>query len=179
MNTYIGFLRGINVSGQKKILMADLRELIASEGLAGVQTYIQSGNIIFEAAINSKKCEQLISDVLLKNYGWHVPVLVRTASELRNIFDACPFSEAKKVHSYFTLLHELPSAALLRTTNEYSFPKEDYAITPKCVYFYSETGYGNAKMNNNFLERKLKVQATTRNYKTMVKLLEMASSRLL
>jgi uncharacterized protein (DUF1697 family) len=176
MQTYIALLRGINVSGQKKIPMAELRDLLSGIGLENVQTYIQSGNVVFQSSEkSSQKLESNIHEAIKKNFGFEVPVLVITPEHLQQIFDDCPFSEEQKVNSYFTLLYNVPEKPLVADVSKISYPNETFIITDSCVYFYSSTGYGKAKCNNNFFERKLKITATARNYKTMVKLLSLSA----
>ena len=176
MNTFIALLRGINVSGQKKIPMAQLRSLLSKSGFDNVQTYIQSGNVIFQSSeVNRTTLENLIQKAITSHFGFEVPVLVRSAAEIGDILDACPFTDEKKTNGYFTLLHSAPDKKLIKETHLISYPNEEFHISNQCVYFYSTSGYGNAKCNNNFFERKLKVDATTRNYKTMVKLLSLCA----
>jgi len=176
MKTFIALLRGINVSGQKKVPMAQLRSLLTNSGFKNVQTYIQSGNVIFQTSEeNQSELEHIIQNSIFSHFGFDVSVLVRTPINIQNILDVCPFSEDKKINSYFTLLHSNPDISLMDETSEISYPNEEFHITNNCVYFFSSNGYGNAKCNNNFFERKLKVTATTRNYKTMVKLLSLCA----
>ena len=176
MKTYIALLRGINVSGQKKVPMAELRKLLSDLGLINVQTYIQSGNVIFQSSEkNRSTLEHLIQKAIAYHFGFEVPILVRMEREIKSILDACPFSKEKKENGYFTLLHSAPDEGLVKETNSISYPNEEFHISDTCVYFFSSIGYGNAKCNNNFFERKLKVDATTRNYKTMVKLLSLCA----
>ncbi len=172
MNRYIALLRGINVGGHKKLPMAELRELLVSLGLKEVQTYIQSGNAVFDS--EEEIAGTYISEAIRKKYGWEVPVLVTSALEVEAILDNCPFPKEKKEKSYFTLLFKPPSTEDIETTLSYQFPDEEYHITPQCVYFYSATGYGKARLSGNFFEQKLKVTATARNYRTMIKLLDLA-----
>lgn len=174
MKTHIAFLRGINVSGQNKVPMSELRDLLSRQGFQNVQTYIQSGNIIFESNSHDKMVmESQIYDAIKHHFGFEVSILVKTQGELKTIFDACPFSEEKKINSYFMLLYSMPEPSLINRLREMSYPKEEFYITGSCVYFYSQNGYGKAKCNNNFFERKLKVVATARNYKTITKLLSL------
>lgn len=176
MKTYVALLRGINVSGQKKILMADLRALLVNIGLESVQTYIQSGNVIFQSSEgNIQKLEIKIHNAILETFGFEVPVLVKSPEDLQQVFDDCPFPEAKKTNSYFTLLFNVPNNELVEELTKISYPNEEFVITNECVYFYCSTGYGKAKCSNNFFERKLKITATARNYKTMLKLLSLSA----
>ncbi len=176
MNTYIALLRGINVGGHRKILMADLRMLLENLNLKNVKTYIQSGNVSFQSSNdNIKSIENTIKDQILKQYGFEVPVLVKTHSELKSILNNCPFTNNKKVNSYFMLLLTSPKEELIKEISLIKYPNEEFYITKNCIYFYCSTGYGRTKFNSNFFEKKLNVVATARNYKTMVKLIEMTS----
>ncbi len=111
---------------------------------------------------------------ILDYFSFEVPVLVRTRVEIKAIFENCPFPEDKKVNSYFTMLSEIPSRDLVDEALKKTYPNEEFVILKDCIYFFCVNGYGNAKFNLNFFERKLKVNATSRNYKTMVKLLSLS-----
>ncbi|WP_159022534.1 DUF1697 domain-containing protein [Formosa sp. L2A11] len=176
MNTYIALLRGINVSGQKKVPMAELRELMANLGFVNVKTYIQSGNVVFQSSEkNLSVLEAKISETISETFGFEVPVLVKNESQLQEIFNFNSFSEEERPTSYFTLLSEIPKVELVESVLEETYKDEVFTITDSCVYLYSKHGYGKAKCNTNFFERKLKVSATTRNFKTMQKLLSLCS----
>ncbi|WP_066221714.1 DUF1697 domain-containing protein [Formosa haliotis] len=176
MKTYIALLRGINVSGQKKVPMAMLRELMTGLGFKHVKTYIQSGNVVFQSIeTNTVELEQMISKSIVKTFQFEVPVLVKSENEIRTIFEANPFSETEKESSYFTLLKSEPAAQLKAMVSNEVYANEVFVVTDACVYFYSTQSYGKAKCNNNFFERKLNVSATTRNFKTMQKLLSLCS----
>ena len=174
MKRYIALLRGINVGGHKKVLMADLKALFELLGFMEVQTYIQSGNVVFLAE-KSSNLDVVISEAINNKYGWEVPVLVRTASEIKRILSDCPFSEEKKAKSYFTLFQQPPLGENIVEFDRQVFPDEEFRTTSNCLYFFCANGYGNVKMNNNLIERKLKVRATTRNYRTLLKLIELGS----
>ena len=176
MKTFIALLRGVNVGGHKKIPMAELRELLTKVGLKHVQTYIQSGNVVFQSSEeNIEKLEIKIHDAINKHFEFKVPVSVKTPEGLQRIFDDCPFPEEKKVNSYFTVLYTVPDKNLVEGVSQISYPNEEFIITEWCIYFYCSVGYGNAKFNSNFFERKLKTTATARNYKTIVKLLSLSA----
>ncbi|WCO01241.1 DUF1697 domain-containing protein [Psychroserpens ponticola] len=176
MNTYIVLLRGINVGGHKKVPMAELRELLAKSGFENVRTYIQSGNIIFKSSFSDiKEIEIRVQKSIIDHFGFEVPVIAKTRKELQVIFDVCPFSDEKKENSYFVLLHDIPKPELVSMVNDISFKNEEFVIIKNCLYFHSSIGYGNSKFNMNSFEKKLNVKATSRNYKTMLKLLSLSS----
>ena len=176
MPTYIAFLSGINVGGQKKFPKADQMGLLKDLGFGNPRVYLHTGNWIFDTAEGCSKAETRIANSILKQYGWELPIVVKTAPELLSILEGCPFPEGVKEQSYFTLLHHPPSPEHTALVEAITFPKEEAHITSACVYFYAEKGYGDAKMNNNWLESKLKVTATTRNYNTMLKVLALAQN---
>ena len=177
---YIALLRGINVSGQKKIKMADLRTYLGDAGLQDVQTYIQSGNIVFKSE-NADKAElaQKISDEIKEAYGFDVPVLVLTADYLQSAIEQNTYFKAGKDISklYVTFLAEKPSEEKIATLEAVDYSPEEFILHETHLDFYFPNGYGRSKLNNNFFERKLKVSATTRNWKTINKLLDMATAQ--
>ncbi|MEM7373968.1 MAG: DUF1697 domain-containing protein [Bacteroidota bacterium] len=178
MPTYIALLRGINVSGQKKIKMADLRAHLAELPIRHIQTYIQSGNIIFEHENTDPGIlERLIHDKIAEKYGYDVPVLVKTAEDLNRVLQNNPFqeeSESGPKRVYFTFLASEPDEARIAKLSEVDYQPEKYVLEGKDIYFFSPSGYGRARMSNNFFENKLKVRATTRNWKTTQVLYKMA-----
>ena len=176
MNTYIALLRGINVSGHKKILMADLRNLFEKLGFENVRTYIQSGNVVFQTKEdNLVVIEDRIKHQILKQYDFEVPILIKIRKELQSIVNNCPFSQEKMEKSHFTLLFTPPLKELIHETNKINYPNEEFSITKKGIYFYCSTGYARVKCNGNFFEKKLNVVTTSRNYRTLMKLIELSS----
>jgi len=175
MNTYIALLRGINVGGHKKVPMAILRELLSKAGFISVKTYIQTGNIVFQSLENeNKKLENEIQQIIESHFGFLVPVIVKTKQELQVIFNDCSFSKEKKIKSYFILLDSIPDVKDVKEVQSITFENEEFLIINNCLYFYSSTGYGRTKFNMNMFEKKLKVNATSRNYNTINKLLLLA-----
>jgi uncharacterized protein (DUF1697 family) len=176
MIKYIVLLKGINVGGHNKLKMAELRSVLATAGFKNVNTYIQSGNIVLKSIDKNKSAiETKIKTLILNHFGLDITVLVRTSLELLNIFDACPFSEEKKLNSYFAILSKIPSENAVKEAYKKTYENEEYKIINDCLYFYCANGYGRAKFSLNFFEKKLVVQATARNYKTMLKLISMAT----
>lgn len=180
MQTYISILRGINVSGHRIIKMDALKKLYIDLGFINVQNYIQSGNVVF-SKIKSKP-DQLaknIKDAILKEYGFDVSVLVKDADEMQNVLKNNPFLKKKDVDLtklHVTLLSKLPGQTELSKLMEYSFLPDEFMISEKTIYLFCPNGYGNTKLNNNFFESKLKVKATTRNWKTVKELYKIAES---
>ncbi|QXP61242.1 DUF1697 domain-containing protein [Olleya sp. HaHaR_3_96] len=176
MITYFAFLRGINVGGHNKIPMQNLRRLLENLGFKEVQTYIQTGNVIFKSLETSLQVLTLkIEQSILEHFGFVIPVLLKTERQLKEILERCPFNNEEKQSSYFALLYSKINETQKASVLGYDFPNEKFNLTNDCVYLYSSIGYGKSKANNNFFEKKLKVVATTRNFKTLNKLLALTS----
>lgn len=178
--TCISILRGINVSGSKLIKMDALRKAFEAWGFKNIQTYIQSGNIVFQTnKSTTQELEKRIQQNIKKDFGFDVPVVVKTQQELKNIVNKNPFfKESRKDAAFFhvTFLSAVPEKENSRKITESSFLPEECELAGNTVYLYCPNGYGNAKLTNNFLESKLKVNATTRNWKTTLELLKMAEA---
>jgi uncharacterized protein (DUF1697 family) len=180
MTTYIALLRGINVSGQKKIKMEALRTMMRALGFEAVTTYIQSGNVVFRTpSTDTKDLRRSIAQQIEKTFDHEVPVLVISINEFMRIFNLNPFNNpdsSDQNRLYYVLLLDTPMQDGVAALNGKKFDGERFSIATDCVYLCCQNGYGNAKLNNNLVERKLKVMATTRNHRTMIKLIEIANS---
>jgi len=181
MTTYISILRGINVSGQKRIKMDALKKLYGKLKFENIQTYVQSGNVIFSAKeTHPKELEKMISSKIERAFGFEVPVIVLHAKTLATIIKDNPLAkddlnETKFLH--VTFLADIPAEFNKESIIEKKGPGEEIAFTPNAIYLYCPNGYGKTKLNNNFLEKKLKVRASTRNWKTTNKLLKLATKQ--
>ncbi|MES2591782.1 MAG: DUF1697 domain-containing protein [Bacteroidota bacterium] len=178
MPVFLSILRGINVSGQKKISMSDLKILYEELKFKNVTTYIQSGNVVFEHN-SEKKLQEQIEKKISEKYNFEVPVVLRTVDEMQQLINKSPFLKEKNIDLeklHVTYLAELPDAAHVKKIEEYNFEPDRFTISGKEVYIYCPNGYGRSKLTNNFFENKLKVTATTRNWKTSNELLKIMQS---
>ncbi|UII32438.1 DUF1697 domain-containing protein [Fulvivirga ulvae] len=181
MQRYIAILRGINVSGAKKIKMEDLRARLTNFGFENVKTYIQSGNIVFDC----KKEDPLVlagqlQQKILEDYGYEVPVVITGANELKHIIDSNPFLKGRDEDQgklYVTFLAESAASENIAKIDARDFQPDEFKINGKAIYLFCPEVYGRTKLTNNFFERKLKVTATTRNWKTVNALLSMADEK--
>jgi uncharacterized protein (DUF1697 family) len=171
MRKFIALLRGINVSGQKKIKMSDLKILFEDLSFTNVQTYIQSGNVLFfNDTTNKKSLREKIEKQIKEQFGYTVQVIIKTPGELGHALRNSPFLKDKKKNVeriYFTFLSEKPIVANIIKLKEVDYLPEEYNLDGDTVCLFFPNGYGKAKMNNNFFEKKLNVFATTRNFKTV------------
>lgn len=207
MTRYISILRGINVSGHKLINMDALRKSYESLGFHDVVAYLQSGNIIFstkqtapgetapgetapEEAVTEKTAPEetvavelahAISRQIEKDFGFDVPVIVLSANQLNEVIENNPFakdSTKDKTFLHVTFLSSLPGNVNIHALEEKKQGDEEVSLVGNAVYLYCPHGYGRTKLTNNFLETKLKVTATTRNWKTTNELSRIARSGL-
>jgi len=173
-------LRGINVGTGRKVLMADLKKLCEDLGLMKVQTYIQSGNVIFELSDPESvpNLENRMHQAFTETYGFNIPVLIRTAEEWIEMIAINPFlkeeTEIEKLH--LTVLMDEPSHELVIKIKELIFLPDRFEIIGSNVFIFCENGYGRTKITNDFFEKKLKTNATTRNWKTVMKLHEILTN---
>lgn len=170
-------LRGINVSGQNKIHMDDLRRLYEELGLQKIQTYVQSGNVLFESDdSNASDLAGQIELQITKTLGMMVPVLVRSAADFGCILKNNPFVTGRQEDSgklYVTFLHHLPDPALAARLQPPAGETDEFLIIGREIFLFCPNGYGRTKLSNTWFERKLNQVATTRNWKTVNTLYQM------
>jgi uncharacterized protein (DUF1697 family) len=171
-------LRGINVSGHRIIKMEKLRATFGSLGFGDVKTYIQSGNVIFKTAnASTANLEKRIAGKILEEYGFAVPVLVRTSQDLGTVLKNNPLLKQAGIDEarlHVTFLSEsAPKAAgeLLKTLAAKS---ERFAVCGREIHLFCPEGYGITELSNSAIEKKLSARATTRNWRTVNVLFEMA-----
>jgi len=179
MTTYISILRGINVNGKNIIKMDTLQELYQNLHFEKVKTYIQSGNVIFTASeTDSSKLEEIISNAIESVFGFTVPIIVLTKDELSEIIQQNPFLKNTAINPsllHITFLKEVSTHLVTDSIIAKKQAEEEIIFAPQAIYLYCPQGYGKTKLNNNFLERQLKVTTTTRNWKTTLELLKIAT----
>jgi uncharacterized protein (DUF1697 family) len=178
MKTYISILRGINVGGNRLIKMADLREQDLRLGWVDCQTFIQSGNVIFRGGItDTQELATTLERMIAEQFHFEVPVLVMELEELRKIVAANPFlhdSGKALLHQHVTFLSGRPDKELFGKLGKTDYLPTEFELIDKSVYLYCPDGYSNSKLTNGFLESRLKVRATTRNWKTTCEILLIA-----
>jgi uncharacterized protein (DUF1697 family) len=179
MQTYVALLRAINLGSRNKIAMADLRKLFEALGAEDVTTYVQSGNVVFKSPLRSaSKLTRAIEGRISRDLGLDVRVLLRTGPQLAKVVDGNPFAkgapDAATLH--VTLLAERPGAASVRDLDPAAGQPDEFRVVGQEVYLHCPNGYGRSKLTNAYFEQRLSVAATTRNWKTVTKLAELASA---
>ncbi len=176
MTRYVALLRGINVSGQKLIKMEELRRHLELPGFSNIVTYIQSGNVLFDT--KEKKQDLIrkqIEDQLIVKLGYAVPVIVRSLKEIGEAIANNPFDtpvSGGKARLYVSFLSGLPDEELIKLIEAFSYEAEKIKVVNREAYLLTES-YGSTKFPNTFIEKKLGVQSTVRNWNTVNKLTEL------
>ena len=180
MAIYVALLRGINVSGQKVIKMEDLKRAFEALHYKKVTTYIQSGNVVFESNEKSAPLiRSLIENKLLKTFGYAIPVTVKTPKELeaatrRNPFKNVRTEKGERLHVSF--LSGNPSKAAAESLAAVKSNIDEIRLSGSEVYILCRKGYGTTIYSNTFIEKRLALSATTRNWDTVQKLLSICST---
>lgn len=168
---YIALLRGINVGGQKKIKMIDLKVMFESLNFKNVKTYIQSGNVSFDfGTTDTIELSNEIEKKISETFGFLVKTIIRTEEELRNIVNNNPFSKQQNIEIeklYITFMVDIPEPSTVLLLDIKKEENEKFIIISRDIYLYCPNGYGRTKLNNTTFEKKLKTEATTRGLKTI------------
>lgn len=179
MPVYVAMIRGINVGGHKIVRMAELRKSCETAGLEKVQTYVQSGNVIFKASRGTaESVSRKIEGVILADFGHAVTVITRIAAAINSVLASNPFLQQKGTdlaRLYVTFLSAEPAKPAVKKLLELRTPPEDFRPIGREIYLHLPS-LGNSQWGRIPLERLLGVRATTRNWNTIQKLCEMASA---
>lgn len=186
MTIYLALIRGINVGGKNKIKMADLKIALESIGLIHVETYIQSGNVIFESSEKEEILRTKLEHEIVGKFGIPAAVVLRTVGELEQIIRDCPFSQeeitkAESVNSegesfYVGLLTEVPAQGKTECLDAFRSEDDEYRMGSRDIYLLLRHSIRNSKLANNL--HKLDVPCTVRNWNTINKLQALVKSRI-
>lgn len=176
MQKFVVFLRGINVSGKNIIKMEELKKQLSAVGFQNVFTYIQSGNIVLDAAYGKEETELKISEVITKEFQLSIPVFILSSEDLKQALENNPFSfETEPNKLFFTFIKGEIDAELLEKLRQQDHGREVFRLKDNVLYFYLPEGMAKSIMNNNYFEKKLKITATGRNLNTVRKMIEKLS----
>jgi uncharacterized protein (DUF1697 family) len=173
--TYAALLRAINLGSRNKVSMADLRSLLEDLGAEDVATYVQSGNVVFKSAEGAAGITKAIEREIKRRLGLDITVLLRTKAQLTKLVDANPFGKAEPKTLYVTFLAKTPPHQRVRSLDPDVGGSDEFRVSGREVYLRFPKGYGRSKLNNAFFEKQLGVRATTRNWRTVTTLADLAS----
>ena len=176
MTVYVAMLRGVNVGGNS-LKMDWLRGACEDVGLQNVQTYVQSGNIVFSSRAGALKLMQTLKALIDAQARLPVTIVIRSASEMAKIVAGNPFLKQKglditKLH--VTFLAKAPSKPAPEKLGALAGTRDQYRLAKQEIYLHCPINYGQTRLSNTAIEKALSVGATTRNWKTVTTLHEMA-----
>lgn len=175
---YAALLRGINVGGRKRLPMADLRQLMEGLGHSGVRTHLQSGQAVFATGHGDEESLAAeLAQAIEKHFGFSVDVIVRDHAYLKAVAEACPFPadrlEPKQLHvTYFSASVDAQRFAEI---DREAYLPEEFRLGDRELYLYAPDGLGRSKLAEYLAKPRINkgVIATTRNWNTVVKLVEL------
>jgi uncharacterized protein (DUF1697 family) len=177
MPIYVALLRGVNV-GQNMLRMERLREMCSEMRLKNARTYVQSGNIVFEAPGTASQWSQALEAKLTGQTRLPVTVIVKTAAEIGKVLAENPFLKEKGIDTtklHVTFLEQLPEKSAVEALRKIQAGPDRLRWLGKEIYLHCPHGYGTSKLSNRAIEKELAVRATTRNWNTVNKLHEMCA----
>jgi uncharacterized protein (DUF1697 family) len=178
MSTSIVLLRGVMPSGKNKVPMAQLRDVLTEAGFGNVRTYVQSGNVLVDSGLSAQDVGKCVQELIKKHIGPDLVVVVRTGPELHTVLDENPFQQGFDISRvFFVVLSQIPTSDKVQELSVQDFGAEKLAFsrTRDAAYMYIPGPYGRGRLSSNFLEKKLGVSATMRNFNTISRLVAMSN----
>jgi len=173
---HIALLRGINVGGKHRLPMKDLAAIFRDAGCRGVRTYIQSGNVVLEAEpALARRAPALVERAVAETFGFEVPVVTRTAAELRRAASLNPFLEAGAEPGtlHLVFLRDRPAEAAVASLDPERSPPDRFAVHGREIYLHCPNGVARSKLTVQYFDSRLGTTSTVRNWRTVLELLEM------
>jgi uncharacterized protein (DUF1697 family) len=177
MPVFVALLRGINVGPHRQMAMRDLVEVCDGLGYAEVETYLRSGNVVFRASGGSaSRIAGALEGAIVERFGFEVTTLIRTPRQLESVQAGNPYLErgAKIDRLHVTFLQARPPKAAVDAIDSEEGRGDEFEVVGREVYLHCPNGYGRSRLTNPFWERRLRTEVTTRNWKTVNALVELA-----
>jgi uncharacterized protein (DUF1697 family) len=172
---HVALLRGINVAGKNLLPMKDLVTLFEKAGCADVRSYIQSGNLVFEApAAVLRRLPAAVSKAIADRFQLTVPVVLRSAAELEAVIAAAPFPDVDTLHVAF--LADWPDAGDVAGLDAKRSAPDRFVVKGREIYLHCPNGIGRSKLTNQWFDSRLRTVSTLRNWRTVLKLRELAAT---
>lgn len=175
---YAALLRGINLGPTRKVGMADLRQVLEEEGLDDVETHLRSGNVTFDSGADDRLLlRERLQDVLADAFGFEIPLVLVTADDLDLVVDANPYPEpaiADPTKVHVTFLEPAPPPRVWHDLENRDFGHEEFSVGQRWLYMHLPNGMGRASLPAALDRAAGQVVATTRNWRTVLRLFELA-----
>jgi len=175
-DTHIALLRGINVGGKNQLPMKELALLFREAGCTHAEPYIQSGNVVFKARpAVAPSVPSLVQKAVAGRFGFSVPIVVRTAEELARVAAENPFTRSGAVDDslHVAFLADRPSAEKVAALDPERSPPDEFIVRGREIYLCCPNGLARSKLTNQYFDSKLTTRSTVRNWRTVLRLLEM------
>jgi len=172
--TYAVLLRGINVGGKNKLPMPALRTLLEG-GYDGVATYIQSGNVVLRSSLAENALMRAVEKQIAEEFSLTIRVVVRTHAELERIAGANPFRSGEPTGLHVVFLDSAPKPAAIATLDPDRSPGDEFSVSGSEIFLRYPNGSGRSRLTLDYLERRLGVTGTARNWNTLLKLVELTA----
>jgi uncharacterized protein (DUF1697 family) len=179
VTTFIALLRGINVGGNRKVPMADLRALCDAAGFTDVKSYIQSGNLVFASKGTDQATEKKLEAAIEERFGFAVEVIVRSAKEWATYAKGNPFRDESKTdgkHVVLLLSKAKPKADAAATLGPRALAGEVIESVGDALWIYYPKGIGDSKLTPALLDRAVGSTVTARNWQTVTELAKLAAA---
>ncbi len=174
MQTFVAFLRGINVGGHHKVPMKELKTLLQQHGFTDVQTLLNSGNVIFSTTMNAiSEIESSLENILENEFGFPIPAVVRSSYDLKNLLAEEPFSGIRltpDVRFYVSFLKDEPRISLTLPWISDDTSYQIISIKNKMIVSYLDLSKGKTVKGMDSLEKLFGKNLTTRNWNTIEKI---------
>jgi len=180
MSTYIALMRGINVGGHNKVKMAELKAIVEDKGFRRVETHIQSGNVIFDGDGDAAKIAEALKLAAKDKFGFTPNIIVRTAQEIRDALNECPFVPSPDISATFVhmaFLEAAPSATAMDALVKAHTGPEPMKLVGSTLYINYVNGAGRSRLTAAMIEKHLGYAATARNWNTVSKLVQLSEGR--
>jgi len=176
-SAYVALLRGINVGGNNMLPMKDLAAMFTKAGANDVRTYIQSGNVVFRVEREvSGRIPIAVAKAIAARTQLRIPIVMRSAAELRRIVQNNPYVQrgvdTDELHVVF--LAAEPGEAAARALDPKRSTTDEFIVRGADIYLHCPNGYGRSKLSNAYFDAKLATVSTVRNWRTVLKLLELS-----
>jgi uncharacterized protein (DUF1697 family) len=176
MGRFIALLRGINVGGRNMLPMAGLREIGAELGWTEVRTYIQSGNMAFDAAGKPAALEDALEKAIAAKFGFAPAVIIRSAEQLKSLAAANPFPSESEKEPHWVLVglsKQEPKSGAAEAIEAKGQAGERVVEAGGALWFHYPNGVGTSKLSPASIDRAAGSPLTARNWRTMTKLIGM------
>jgi len=173
MTTFVALLRGINVGGKRMLPMRDLTALFTKAGAKDVRTYLQSGNVVFDAKAYGPVIER-VRGAIETQFGFDVPLVVRSAAALGAVVSSSPFEDVE--HAHLVFLADPPTAAQVKALDPKRSSPDRFVVRGNDVFLHLPNGVARTKLSNAWFDSQLKTVSTVRNWKTVLELVRLSAA---